>query len=90
MHQIDWGLPPATAQWRASASVLRAVLDILEHFHDLPLLGIQRLWYDHLDDDVLVALLVMIRRQLLHAIICDLLLIIMLSSRIDLHADVSI
>lgn len=71
-----------------STSILVFVLP--KHFHGFPLPLAHLLRYYYLYCHVLVAFLVVVRRQLLHPIVRYLLLVIVLCARIHFHPDVAV
>ena len=81
-------LPPLVR--RRVRSLVGPLLDRAVRLHGLPLRLAEPLRDDDLQRHVLVALRVVVRWELLHAIIRDLLLVIVLGAAVDLHTDVPI
>lgn len=69
---------------------IRFLFVLPKHLHGLPLLRAQLLRYHYLYRHVLVAFLVVVRRQFLHAVVRYFLLVVVLGARIHLHPDVTV
>ena len=65
-------------------------LGLPKHFHSFPLRLAHFLRYHYLYCHVLVAFLVVIRRQLLHPVVRYLLLVVVLCAWVHFHADVAV
>lgn len=85
---MSWsiGSPPLVLIVERSGLVFHGAVGL----HCLPLLGTKLLGDDDFYRHVLIAFLMMVRRQLLDAVVRDLFLVVVLHARVDFHPYVAV